>query len=449
MKPFRSSPTDMKRKRLPLRAACAALVMAALALGAVPAAAVDLQWSGFATLGWARTDAEGRYLRTIDRDGSFSADSVLAGQLEARFSPTWTATVQLKAALDNDHDRRWALRPAWALVGWRPNDEWQLRAGRMRAPLYLQSESLDVGVAHPMARLPVEMYSIAPNNEYDGASATYSWVLPGAGDAELSVELWGGRSRQKARMWVNEDVPGLVSPGARFTEINGRVAGLVLAQRQPGTTLRLGLTEGRAELVDGSRAPVRYPFVPLGPGIGYWRTDESLPGPPIDTVQMLRNQVLTAGIEQRLVAGLRVQAEFARVRQLRTELGSDTRGGYVALLGDAGDFTPYLSLSALRTSAEQMDWYRRLVTNSLPSQVPGAVGINTAQRLGALAVYAANQRTTAIGSAWRPPFGGSVKLEWARTQVDEVSRLRDAPVGAPPLSSPRFDTWTLSYSLAF
>jgi hypothetical protein len=430
------------------RLAATGLALAATGLS-LPAAALDLQWSGFATLGYARADTDGRYLRSIDRDGTFDTDSVAAGQLEVRLNPHWTATVQLKAARTDGHDSRWSIKPAWAVLGWRPSDEWQLRAGRLRAPLYLHSESLDVGVAHDLARLPVEMYSIAPNNSYDGASALYTWVLPGRADAELQLELWGGRSRQNARLWISDSVPGLVQPGATYAEVDGRVAGLVLSLRQAHGTLRLGYTDSRAARSDGGATPVRYPYVSLGPGLGYWRTSEALPGPPIEGVRRLRNQVLTAGLEQTLVAGLRVQAEYARVKQGRTELGSDTRGGYVALLAEQGAFTPYVSASRLSTSATQMDWYRRLVAEALPAQVPGAAAINTAQRLGALPVYAANQHTVALGSSWRAPWGGKFKLEWARTQIDEVSRLLDAPTGAPPLASPRFDTWTLSYSLAF
>lgn len=168
--------------------ALAPIALTALLAAPLPALAQDLAWSGFATLGYARSvDAPGRYLRWIDDDGTFDASSVAALQLDARFNPSWSATVQLKAAPSVSSDNRWSVRPAWAFLAWRPDDDWLLRAGRMRVPLYMHSESLDIGVAHSMARLPVEMYSLVPSNEFNGLSASYTRASSLLPDSELSL----------------------------------------------------------------------------------------------------------------------------------------------------------------------------------------------------------------------------------------------------------------------
>ena len=124
----------------------AATVVAALT--AAPAHAVDATWSGFATFGYAESNSDYTYQRFIDRDGTLKRDTLLAGQLDLRLASEWSATLQLRAAAADNDDSRWRIEPSWAFVAWRPNNDWLLRAGKMRVPLYFHSESLDVGVAH-------------------------------------------------------------------------------------------------------------------------------------------------------------------------------------------------------------------------------------------------------------------------------------------------------------
>ncbi|KAB2926206.1 MAG: hypothetical protein F9K30_06830 [Dechloromonas sp.] len=56
------------------------------------AAAVDFDWSGFATVGYAISDKPYRYQRVIDEHGTFARDSVLGIQLDARVSSAVGAT---------------------------------------------------------------------------------------------------------------------------------------------------------------------------------------------------------------------------------------------------------------------------------------------------------------------------------------------------------------------
>ena len=104
-----SMPTRQRRRRAahPAVASLAPLALAAALAAALatplPALAQDIAWSGFATLGYARSgDAPGRYLRWIDSDGSFNPDSVAALQADWRLNPRWSATVH----------SHWASRPS-------------------------------------------------------------------------------------------------------------------------------------------------------------------------------------------------------------------------------------------------------------------------------------------------------------------------------------------------
>ena len=235
--------------RLPPPALGAAVAAAAFAM---PAAALDLSWSGFGTLGWAQSDRDWTYERNIDDQGSADRDSLLGLQVDARLATSWSATLQLKAAQALDRDRAWDLTPTWAFVGWRPSDDWLVRAGRMRVPFYLYSELLDIGATHDMARLPTEMYAIAPSNDFDGATATKTWNL---GDDELALEGHAGTARTTARFWTRDSAPGDRAAGANFVDIETRVVGLALTLTRPDATWRASLHRVRTTPRDGRGIP--------------------------------------------------------------------------------------------------------------------------------------------------------------------------------------------------
>ncbi len=433
-----------------MRAILPPLVLLAALAAPHATQAQDIAWSGFATLGYAQTDdAPGRYLRWIDGNGTFNADSVAALQADWRINPRWSATVQLKAAPSEKSDDQWQLRPAWAFLAWRPDDAWLVRAGRMRLPLYMYSESLDVGVAQDMARLPVEMYSIIPSNEYNGVSIGHTRSTSLLPDGELAVEAYGGRIGTTARFWLRDGAPPQVAAGESYVSVNVTTFGLLTTLRNPRTTLRLGLHAARTARLGGERTPVDYPFVPVGPGLGYYKVSDLVPGPPMETVARIRNVITTLGVEQQLGDGWRVAAELARNQQFRTRLGSNTLGGYVTVFREMGAFTPYVSAGRLRTSSTQMERYRQLINTQLPPMIPGAAQLNAAQRIAAESIYVANQTSWTLGMAWHTPWGGSLKVEHASTRIGETTRLIDTPAGQPTPENQRFGTWRLSYSVAY
>lgn len=418
----------------------------AWALLGLPALAQDLSVSGFGTLGYARSNRVETYQRSIDRNGTFARDSVLGVQGDLRLDPQWSATVQLKAAPSLRSDDRWDLRPDWAFVAWRPNDDWLLRAGRMRVPLYLHSESMDVGVTHDMARLPAEMYQLAPSSDFNGVYATRSWAR---GDGELALDVYTGRIATTARIWSRDGLPPVMMPGARFVDVNVRTSGAVLTFRQPDSLWRGGMHRTKTSQRDGGRFAVDFPFVPIAPGLGYYQVDESLPGPGLQTVPSISNTVVTLGFEQQFAADWGIAAEFARNIQHDTEVGSDTRGGYVALSRRVGSLTPYVSLGAIRSSSNVLSWYQRLTGNPLPAVVAGADQINAAQRLAGESFYAFDQQSLALGASWTIAPTRKLKFEWMRTRVGRVSVFFDTPPGRPAPSDTHVDVWSVNYSFSF
>ena len=423
------------------------VVVALLAALCSPLAhAVDATWSGFATLGYAESNSDYTYQRYIDRDGTIKRDSLLAGQLDLRLTPQWSATLQVKAAQANNREDHWRAEPSWAFLAWRPDNDWLVRAGKLRVPLYLYSESLDVGVSHDMVRLPHEVYSISPTNDFTGLFVSRGFSV---GTHDLNLDGYAGFAETEARLWARDGVPPQVDPGAFFTSVKVRIAGLVLTARDPDLTWRIGLTFADTRRKDGKDLPVRFPRVDLAPGLGYWQVSDELPGPGIDRVGSFRNAILTAGAEWQLGDGWRAVGEFAAIHQFNSELGSDSVAGYAALFKRIGDFTPYVSMAKQKSSSEVLGWAKRLRKPGLPAQMPGASQINAAQRLAGESGYAYDQDSISLGVSWALSSTLKVKGEWMRTRVGDLSNHFDTPSGKSDNGGLRVNTLSVNVSVAF
>lgn len=426
----------------PLKAAAAMLALAATA----PTLALEASWSGFATLGYARSNSPYVYQRSINDAGTIRRDSLAAGQLDLTFDPHWSATVQAQVAQAADDDTRWAAKAAWAFVAWRPDNDWLLRLGKARVPLYLYSESLDIGVAYDMARMPYEVYSLSPTNDFTGLFVTRNFPR---GDGDLTLDAYAGSATARERFWWRDGVPSMQPAGANFIVADVRIHGLILTAREPRLTWRLGAHAVSTRRSDGQAMPVRFPRVDVAPGLYYWQVDAALPGPGIPTVERVHNLIGTAGIEWSFGDGWRAAGEAVRIVQRDTELGSDSRAAYLALFRRLGDFTPYVSLARQRSTAASIAWRTELIGHALPAAFPGAAMINAAQRVAGESLVAVDQGSVALGVAWAFSPKAKLKAEWMRTHIGTTSSTFDTPAGMPDAQDQNVHTLSLSVNVAF
>ena len=429
--------------RLPL---ATALLGTSALFAAAPALAVDAGFSGFATLGYALSDSPYTYQRFIDDQGSFKRDTLVAGQLDLHLAPAWSATVQLRAAPHSHDDDKWRVEASLAFLAWRPNNDWLLRAGKFRVPFYMYSEALEVGLAHDMARLPYEMYSITPTNDFRGFFGTRSLFVDAR---EFSLDGYAGQTDAWVRTWARDGVPGGVPAGANFMQVHVRVMGLVLTGRDPTLTWRLGYHSTRTRRGDGRQLPVTFPRVDVAPGIGYWQIDNALPGPGVPGVSTIRNHIVTAGFEWQLGEGWRVAGEALQMKQRDTEAGSEQRSAYLALFKQIGRFTPYVSLARERSGGKLLEWRRRLVSNPMPAFIPGADQINAANRFAGETLFAYDQHSLALGLSYAIAPQAKLKAEWMRTKVGEASNHFDTPPGQADAQGLRVDTLSVNFNVAF
>lgn len=428
----------------PLRALAAALLL----LAALPVAAQDgprLSASAFATLGWAQSDSAIAYQGIAD-GGTVRRDSVFGAQLDAQFSPRWSATVQARLAPSQQHESAWDLRASWAFLAWRPDNDWLLRLGKVRVPLYLRSENLDVGQTYDEVRLPAELYTLSPANDFTGANLARSWGLD---QGELTLEAYFGRNRLTKRFWLRSGLPPQLPAGPLYREVETTVQGLVATWRAPRATARVGIHHARTEQADGSRDfLVRPTWAPLGPGVGYWQTGSQLPGPGVENLDHISNLLLMAGGELTLGGGWRVASELGRVLQRGTEMGLDAAGGYLSLYRSIGRFTPYASVAAIRTLGAGRRWSRELDATTVPGVVPGADLLNASMRASADTLPTYDQRSLALGSSYALDTSSKLKLEWQHVRARHSSMF-DLPAGEPIDRRRGLNVWSASVDVVF
>jgi hypothetical protein len=389
----------------------------ALSFGA-PAWAEEWSFSAYGTLGYAVSDRPYTYMRFVDDQGTVKRDSVLGAQLDLRLNPQWAATVQAKIAPSMGDDNKWGVNTAWVFVSWRPDNDWLFRLGKQRLPMYLNSESVDVGQTYDFARLPNHYYGLMPSNEFTGAYASRTW-MPGAG--ELTMDVYGGEANMTIRNWTKDF-------GVTFLPDVVRYFGSALTWREAQSTFRFSAHKMMIRKKNGEPMQAHYPYVDAGGGLGYYRVSTDLPGPPIGMADHKTIHVFTAGADVELTPGWRLVSEVSRsVSPGHANTNWNTVSGYLSLLHPVGRFTPYVTVSRLKSLGSMARMSEAMDSIHWPDNVPGAAAVNAYQRAGADYWGAFDERSLALGSSMTVTAQSKLKFEWMRTQVGKRSGMVDTP----------------------
>lgn len=395
---------------------------------------MDWSLSGFATVGYAASDRAWRWRRFVDEGGTLWRDTIVGGQLDARLSPNWSATLQLTLAPSTRHERQWSVEAAWAFLSWRPDNDWLLRLGKQRVPIFLNAENRDVGQTYAFARLPAEVYALSPTTDIAGVSVSRTWQH---GDGELGADVYAGRAHIAERSHSRD-------LGAQFVNVDTDIVGVALTWRREDLTWRVGLHRAVSERQDGQPLPSRYPFVSPFPGLGYYQVANAIPGPGVLSTDTIVNTIVNLGVDAKLAPNWRVVAEFARDVQQRTDLGANTVGAYVAVLHTLGHVTPYVSLARLQTvGAPRQAW--QALNGAAGS---GSDALSVAQRVAADSIPFYDQTSLGLGAAWGLTPRSQLKGEWMHTRIGKRSAMVDDPAQGT-VHDTGVNVLSLNYSVVF
>lgn len=173
--------------------------LAAVCLATTQAFALEQgehRFNGFGTVGFTHLggEDEGRsYGIQGQTNDSWRGDqlSKFGAQLSYGITDTVGVTVQATAKAQQDE---WKANLEWAYLSWQTTDQLMLRAGRLRSPVYMYSESLDVGYSYPWLRLPDEVYSQVQVTNYEGVDAVYTVPLS---YGSVTFQVAGGQANNR------------------------------------------------------------------------------------------------------------------------------------------------------------------------------------------------------------------------------------------------------------
>ena len=167
----------------------------AVCLASLPALAVEqgeYQFNGFGTLGVTHMGGESDldYGMQGQTNDGWRGDqlSKLAVQLRYGITDTLSVTGQLGTKPVQDS---WEAGPGNLYLAWEASDNLTLRGGRLGTPIYMYSETLNVGFSYPWLRLPEEVYSLVQLTSHDGGDVLYNRSTD---IGTLSFQVAGGQA---------------------------------------------------------------------------------------------------------------------------------------------------------------------------------------------------------------------------------------------------------------
>lgn len=167
----------MKFKTLRMAAAVASLC--ACSQAALAEGGPEFNFSGFGTLGFVTTNRDDATFRNgyvqhngaTESDTALGVDTNLGLQANVKFNETFSAVAQVLA---RNHNGEFSPDVEW-LYGEAAVTDWaKVRVGRMVLPIFMVSDSRNVGYANHWLRAPQEAYGLYMATSYDGVQGVFS-----------------------------------------------------------------------------------------------------------------------------------------------------------------------------------------------------------------------------------------------------------------------------------
>ncbi|MDB2386846.1 hypothetical protein N9W21_05835 [Shewanella sp.] len=153
------------------------------------------KFNGFMSMTYFTADNDSGFLGS-STSANFSDESKLGFQGSFSIAKNTQAVMQLMMKGKDD----WNVEAEWAYVSHKFDNAIEVRAGKLRLPLFMYSDYLDVGYAQPFARPPEEVYGAVPFTSYTGGDLSYSFEFD---DSSLTVQAFGGEAKDRGADFDN------------------------------------------------------------------------------------------------------------------------------------------------------------------------------------------------------------------------------------------------------
>jgi hypothetical protein len=166
----------------PLKSALALLLTLPAGAAAADALTTDMfSYNGFGTIGVARSDTNraeyviGNQMAGALENFDYKTDSKLG--LQGTFAPKSWLSGTVQALTEERASREITTQIEWAYLKVQPIDDLSIRFGKMELPLFLVSDSRNVGYTTTWVRAPDAVYGEALFDTYEGGDISYRLEL--------------------------------------------------------------------------------------------------------------------------------------------------------------------------------------------------------------------------------------------------------------------------------
>lgn len=333
-----------------------------------------LELNTYGTFGIARSSRDTPVYRSnssyqygLDDSWSTRLDSRIGVQATVNSGSQLAFTGQVLARRNGGDE--FAPEVTWGYARWRPDEHIEIRLGRFRQPLFLSTESFDVGYAQPWARAPVEVYGLAgESTSVDGIQLRYRLPIMGM---NLNADAHAGRLEIHRPTYDAKNTPN---------------AGFSLSLVDQHLTIKLSFIQAKVQYSASRLESMTSLIAAQNPSVAAEYDARRIPD--------MRYGAL--GLRYENDEWL-LMSELAMTNLQRKSL-PDQLAAYITLGRSFGDWMPYISLSRVR------------VTSSL-----------TESRLSGTAATAANaflsarnigQHTLSAGVRWDFMPGAALKVQF-------------------------------------
>lgn len=199
-----------------------------------------IQVNGFVSAGATRTSAKKNYQipghGSVGNNFNFNTLSLLGVQLTAKLYKGLSVVGQVVANGDDTNgNTAYSVNLDYGFVRYAINDKYQIRAGRFRLPVFLYSQTQEIGYTYPWVTLPNEVYRIVPFSNMNGFDTIARYSLGNSWN--VSVQPYVGSSRSEFDLY-NSSLPSdtFTVPTAKFQE--NSLIGVVVGASNKYVTLR-------------------------------------------------------------------------------------------------------------------------------------------------------------------------------------------------------------------
>ena len=395
-------------------------VLALAIAAALPsvASALDLSYNGFSTAAYSQTDTDQAQVgfsgqpEGIDSTGSAGFDSKLGVQVAARFNDVFSATVQGVAY--SDLTSEWEPHLDWAYVRAQVLPSLSARAGLLRTPMFMFSDSVFIGYANVWLRAPLEIYNQSPVYQLRGADLNWRTSV---GPVTVGLQPYFGESHVDTAS--RDELTGVTTKTTLHATGWG---GLVATAEYGSLSLRAAYSRMKIETDIAAVQPLidaveSIPAAFCG-GCAELARDMHFDG--------ARFKALALGAQYDDGTNVGI-AEYAKRSDNGKVIAADMHGAYVTYGRRFGNFMPYVTKAIHRIDSPT-------TTDAIPAVgllAPLAFGVN--QAIGSTS----DQDSYSIGMRYELPSFSVVKGALLKVQYDRIDT--DGGPGNLNFVTPEFD----------